>query len=58
MASPTHERPFASPVLGGVVVWDDFEPYWHRLVNGICDEMGGRTFCRLAGTSLAVYDNS
>jgi len=42
---------------GGVVVWDDFEPYWHGLVNGICDAMEGRTFGRLAGTSLAVYSH-
>lgn len=40
---------------GGLVVWDDFEPYWHGLVNGICDGMHGRTFGRLAGTSFAVY---
>jgi predicted O-methyltransferase YrrM len=40
---------------GGVIVWDDFEQYWHGLVNGICDAMGDRPFGRLAGTSLAVY---
>jgi len=40
---------------GGIVVWDDFEPYWHGLVNGICDAMRGRQLCRLAGTALGVY---
>jgi predicted O-methyltransferase YrrM len=40
---------------GGLVLWDDFEPYWHGLVHGICDAMAGRCFGRLAGTSLAVY---
>ena len=42
---------------GGLVLWDDFEPYWYGLVGGICDAMGGRSFGRLAGTSLAVYPN-
>lgn len=40
---------------GGVVLWDDFEAYWHGLVTGICDAMEGRRFGRLAGTSFAVY---
>lgn len=40
---------------GGLVVWDDFEPYWHGLVRGICQEMAGRRLCRLAGTSFGVY---
>ena len=40
---------------GGIVVWDDFEPYWHGLVNGICDAMEGRALRRLAGTAFAVY---
>ena len=40
---------------GAIVVWDDFEPYWHGLVNGICDAMEGRRLGRLAGTSLAVH---
>ena len=35
---------------GGLVLWDDFEPYWHGLVNGICDAMHGCEFGRLAGT--------
>lgn len=42
---------------GGLVVWDDFEPYWHGLVRGICEEMGGRRLCRLAGTAFGVYVN-
>jgi len=41
---------------GGIVLWDDFEPYWHGFVNGICDAMRGRRLCRLAGTALAVYE--
>ena len=40
---------------GGIVLWDDVEPYWHGLVNGIGDAMAGRTPCRLAGTSLGAY---
>ena len=40
---------------GGLILWDDFEPYWHGLVNGICDAMRGRRFGRLAGTAFAVY---
>jgi predicted O-methyltransferase YrrM len=40
---------------GGVVLWDDFEPYWHGLVSGICDAMAGRRLERLAGTTFAVY---
>lgn len=39
----------------GLILWDDFEPYWHGLVNGICDAMGRRRLQRLSGTSLAVY---
>lgn len=42
---------------GGLVVWDDFEPYWHGLVRGICQEMVGRRLCRLAGTAFGVYVN-
>lgn len=40
---------------GGIILWDDFEPYWHGLVRGICQEMTGRPLGRLAGTSLGVY---
>lgn len=40
---------------GGVILWDDFVPYWHGLVRGICEVMEGRPLCRLAGTSLGVY---
>jgi hypothetical protein len=43
---------------GGIVLWDDYTPYWHGLVNGICDAMGSREFGPLAGTSLAVYADS
>lgn len=42
---------------GGVVVWDDFVPYWHGLVRGICQELEGRRLCRLAGTTFGVYVN-
>lgn len=40
---------------GGIILWDDFEPYWHGLVRGICQEMASRGLSRLAGTSLGVY---
>jgi hypothetical protein len=40
---------------GGLILWDDFEPYWHGLVRGICHEMQGRALSRLAGTSFGVY---
>ena len=40
---------------GGLILWDDFTPYWHGLVNGICDAMEGRVFGRLVGTALAAY---
>ena len=42
---------------GGVILWDDFAPYWHGLVRGICEQMRGRSLCRLAGTSFGVYVN-
>ncbi|MGB9184639.1 MAG: class I SAM-dependent methyltransferase [Solirubrobacteraceae bacterium] len=41
----------------GVIVWDDFAPYWHGLVRGICQEMQGRSLRRLAGTAFGVYVN-
>jgi len=40
---------------GGIILWDDFEPFWHELVHGICDAMEGRRLGWLAGTSLGVY---
>lgn len=40
---------------GGIILWDDFQPYWDGLVHGICDTMQGRRLCRLAGSSLGVY---
>lgn len=40
---------------GGIVLWDDFQPYWHGLVRGICEAMAGRSLGRLAGTSLGVH---
>ncbi len=43
---------------GGLILWDDFAPYWHGLVNGICDAMTGRDLRRLAGTALAVYSEA
>jgi predicted O-methyltransferase YrrM len=42
---------------GGLILWDDFEAYWHGLVSGICDAMCGRRFGTLAGTAFAVYVN-
>ena len=43
---------------GGLILWDDFAPYWHGLVNGICDAMSGRDLGRLVGTALAVYSEA
>jgi predicted O-methyltransferase YrrM len=40
---------------GGVIVWDDFAPYWHGLVRGICQAMEGRVLYRLAGTAFGLY---
>ncbi|PWU24628.1 MAG: hypothetical protein C5B48_05400 [Candidatus Rokuibacteriota bacterium] len=40
---------------GGIILWHDFDAYWHGLVNGICDAMVGRRLGRLAGTAFAVY---
>lgn len=40
---------------GGIVLWDDFQPYWHGLVRGIVEAAGSRRPRRLAGTSLGVY---
>lgn len=40
---------------GGIILWDDFVPYWHGLVRGICEAMRGRELRRLAGMALGVY---
>jgi predicted O-methyltransferase YrrM len=40
---------------GGVILWDDFAPYWHGLVSGICEAMAGRRLGRLPGTSFAAF---
>jgi predicted O-methyltransferase YrrM len=42
---------------GGVILWDDFQPYWHGLVRGIIETA---PVCpkRLAATSLGVYVNA
>ncbi|MEY2420237.1 MAG: hypothetical protein QOI95_304 [Acidimicrobiaceae bacterium] len=39
---------------GGIVLWDDFDPYWHGLINGILDAAAGRPVERLAGLPLAI----
>jgi predicted O-methyltransferase YrrM len=39
---------------GGVIVWHDFEPYWHGLVHAILEATTGHPLRRLAGTSMAV----
>jgi predicted O-methyltransferase YrrM len=39
---------------GGLIVWDDFEPYWHGLVHGVLDAAPAGTVERLAGLPLAV----
>jgi hypothetical protein len=41
---------------GGVVLWDDFEPYWHGLVRGVLDATRGMPVAKVAGTSLAVLE--
>ena len=43
---------------GGVILWDDFDAYWHGLVRGILEAAGGRRPRRLAATSLGVYVNA
>lgn len=40
---------------GGVILFDDFEPYWHGLVRGIATAMHGNRLARIAGTPLGVY---
>lgn len=40
---------------GGVVLFDDFTPYWHGLVRGITTAMRGRHLARVAGTALGVH---
>jgi predicted O-methyltransferase YrrM len=40
---------------GGVILWDDFEPYWHGLVRGVTDAMAGRNLFKVSGTSFAAY---
>ena len=39
---------------GGIVVWDDFTPYWTGLVRGIVEGVDGGPLARLAGTDLGV----
>lgn len=39
---------------GGIVLWDDFTPYWTGLVRGIVDGVDGGPLARLAGTDLGV----
>ncbi len=41
---------------GGIILWDDFEPYWHGLINGILDAVGSSPIGKLAGTSFAVLE--
>jgi predicted O-methyltransferase YrrM len=40
---------------GGIILWDDFDPYWHGLISGICDAMKMHRLGRLSGRSFAVY---
>jgi hypothetical protein len=42
---------------GGIILWDDFQPYWHGLVRGIIEAAGPRRPRRIAATSLGVYVN-
>ena len=38
---------------GGWVFWDDVEPYWHGLVDGIISTVGADRLTKVARTSLA-----
>lgn len=38
---------------GGWIFWDDFEPYWHGLVNGIVSAVGAQQLTKIERTSLA-----
>jgi predicted O-methyltransferase YrrM len=40
---------------GGVILWDDFMPYWHGLVRGIYEAAGPRPPRRLSGSNLGVW---
>jgi SAM-dependent methyltransferase len=40
---------------GGVILWDDFEPYWWGLVHAIIETLSGHHLARLSGTSLAIH---
>lgn len=40
---------------GGIIVWDDFQPYWHGLIRGIFEAAGPRVPRRLAGSNLGVW---
>ncbi len=41
---------------GGVIVWHDFEPYWHGLVHAICEatESNQSRMSRVGGTSMGM----
>ena len=43
---------------GGVILFDDFEPYWHGLVRGIVTAMQGQHLGRVAGTAFGVHVHS
>lgn len=38
---------------GGWIFWDDFEPYWHGLVEGIIEVVGSDRLTKVARSSLA-----
>jgi predicted O-methyltransferase YrrM len=43
----------------GIVLWDDFSPFWHGLVRGIVEVAGptGR-LRRISGTAFAIYSGA
>lgn len=43
---------------GGIVLWDDFAPYWHGLVHGILDAAEDRALSRVAGLPIAILDGA
>lgn len=38
---------------GGLVFWDDFEPYWHGMIDGIIKTAGAGRLTKISRTSLA-----
>jgi hypothetical protein len=39
----------------GLILWDDFQPFWHGLIRGIFEAAGHRRPRRLAGSNMGVW---